>query len=329
MAKYKLAISIPTYERPECISELVDYMIDEAEKLNIGIYIFDGSEHNDDTQKALKKYKKYSCFNYIRHHGTVSKRHSEAIYKPDCEYILICRDRSVIKIDYWKIILKLLEDNYEAILLLAFDNPEQDHVKLYTNPHKLIQDFIPSMTFFGSYVVKKAFLRNIEYTNEDYMTNFALLYKFFDAAASTQNFKALYLPFNYNQNYFHIKSDSNIYRFTGNQYFEIWAKNWVGMIDALPDFYNIDKNKLKLIRSRDVWSFFYFVRECKHGSITFKDLCNYKKYIQQVTKIPWFIMVTLSILPRWIAHILCETIRPIYKYKKEKLIQKLKKRENG
>ena len=55
MAKYKLAISIPTYERPDCITDLIDYMIDEAERLNVGIYIFDGSEKNDDTEIAYKK----------------------------------------------------------------------------------------------------------------------------------------------------------------------------------------------------------------------------------------------------------------------------------
>ncbi len=322
MAKYKLAISIPTYERPDCISELVDYMIDEAEKLNIGIYVFDGSEHNDDTQNACKKYERYNCFNYIRHKGTVAVRHCEAIYKPDCEYLWITRDRTILKTEYWPMLLNLFQEQYD--LYMIGDNPIEDHVKIYTNPKKLLTDFCFNLTFFGSSIVKKSFLKNISYTNEDFLTNFPMVYKIFSSACETPNFKALYLPFRLSKSYLHIHEELRAEHLIGKNFLETWAKNWSNFIDNLPEYYNDVKQEMKLYTCRDLrlWSFFGYLNLCRRSNIKLKDIFEYKKYIKQVTNIPWFIIVILAAMPSIIPHIIREIIRPflrVYYHRKHRL----------
>lgn len=323
MAKYKLAISIPTYERPDCITDLVDYMIDEAERLNVGIYVFDGSEKTDDTEVACKKYEKYNCFNYIRHSGTIGKRHVEAIYRPDCEYLWLTRDRTILKKEFWPIVINLFELQYDIIILGAIANPEYDHVRLYTNPKELIKEFVCSMTYLGSYLVKKSFLRDIEYTNDDYMTNFPLISKVFASAIETQNFKALYMPLGVTKGFANFHNNFTSPNLLGTTRLEVWSKNWVGMIEALPAEYDSEKNHLKLIRSRDVWSFFEYVKFCSYGNFSVKDLYEYKKYIVQVSNIPWGVMVFLAAMPCWFNHIIREIIRPINRIFRDRLIKNL------
>lgn len=324
MAKYKLAISIPTYERPECISELIDYMIDEAEQLNVGIYVFDGSEKND-AENMCKKYEKYRCFNYIRHSGTIAKRHCEAIYKPDCEYLWFCRDRSILKIEFWSLVIKLLDEKLDILLLGALDNPEQDHVKYYCNPQELMNDFFCSMVYFGSYIIKKSFLINIDYTVDNYMESFPLLSRFFHSASERSNFKALYVPFGVLNGYIHIHTELSSPHLYGKNFTHTWAKNWVEMIDDLPKIYNPDKENLKMLRNRDIWGFYNILTMFRKKTLNLNDLQEYKTYIKQVTKTPWYVIVFMSHLPCWVLHIIREITRPIYRYNKEKFIKKLKK----
>lgn len=320
MAKYKLAISIPTYERPDCIKEIVDYMIVKAERLNVGIYVFDGSEQNNETYEICKKYEKYRCFNYIKHSGTIAKRHCEAIYKPDCEYLWLTRDRTILKTDFWPILLCLLQQQKD--LYVIADLPSQDHIKLYTDPVELIFDFGKVMTFFGSYLVKKSFLQNIEESNESYLRNFPLVYKVFASAASaTSNFSALYLPFRLNKNYFTIQTKFGHPCMHNIEFLETWAKNWVLFIDNLPPFYNAYKTRLKMMRKDDLWSFFYFLTLRKKREFNLKEFLKYKQHIIQVTKIPWIVMVILLILPHFVAHFIRELCRPferIVRHKRER-----------
>lgn len=307
MAKYKLAISIPTYERPDCITDLVNYMIDEAELLNVGIYVFDGSE-NDDTETACKKYEKYSCFNYIRHNGTVGKRHVEAIYMPDCEYLWLTRDRTILRTEFWSTLINLFEDNRD--LYIIADWPTENHLKLYNDPKELINDFGRVMTFFGSFIVKKSFLKNIEETNDSYLYNFPLMYKVFVSAAEKKDFSALYIPCLLKSNYYDINKELGHPCLIGRNFLDIWAKRWVLMFDNLPSFYEADKVKLKMMRSNDFWSFFSILEHCCKKDFTLKEILEYKKYIKQVTNVPFEVMVVLAVLPVFINVLLRELIRP-------------------
>lgn len=322
MAKYQLAISIPTYERPDCITTLVDYMIEEAERLNVGIYIFDGSEKNNDTEKAWKKYEKYNCFNYIHHQGTVGKRHVEAIYKPDCEYLWLTRDRTILKTEYWPLLLNLFKEKYD--LYMIGDNPIEDHVKIYTNPKKLLLDFCFNLTFFGSSIVKKAFLKDISYTNNDFLTNFPMVYKIFSSAAETQNFKALYLPFRLTKSYLHVFEEIRADHLIGESFLKTWAENWSKFVDNLPEYYNDVKKEMKLYVCRDLrlWSFFGYLNLCRRSNLKLKDIYKYKKYIKQVTNIPWFVIIIFAALPSFVTHAIREIIRPflrIYYHRKHRL----------
>lgn len=324
MAKYKLAISIPTYERPDCVTGLVDYMIEEAERLNVGIYVFDGSE-KDDTENVCKKYEKYNCFNYVRHSGTVAKRHGEAIWKPDCDYLFLTRDRTVLKLEFWPLLLKVLEEQCDVYLLMAFDNPEQDHIKYYTNPKELAFDLIRSMTYFGSFVVKRDFLRNIKETNETYLSNFPLVYKVLDSAAYKSDFKALYLPFGGHKGFCQLFEEIESDHRQGKVFLEVWGKCWACFIENLPNYYNDCKAKLILDRSCDHWSFLHFLTLCRKGTLSPKLLKEYKEYIVKVTKVPWWVMISFAYMPTFIPHTLREIIRPFVRLYRAKKTEKARK----
>ena len=156
------------------------------------------------------------------------------------------------------------------------------------------------------------------------MSNFPLISKIFHSAANKNDFKALYIPFGATKGYINIHSEIIPNHLTGKNFLKTWAKNWVLMSDALPDIYAIDKDKIKMLRKRDIWGFFNILTMRSKNILRLKDLYEYKTYIKQVTPIPYCIIVILCCLPCFCSHIIREIIRPLNKYLKEKKITKIR-----
>lgn len=303
MSKYKLAISIPTYERPECVSELVDHIISEADKLNIGVYVFDGSI-SDETKKVCEKYKEYSCFNYIKQIGEMKERHWEAVIATDCEYLWVCRDRSIIKPEFYGIILQILEEKYDIFIVTDITNTISKRIHLINSPSELFKEYLLSMTFFGSYIIKKEILNNTDSNIEaKYYTYFALLSKVFKSIVKIKNFKALFIPFDNNYNRFVIP---NNIEYNSEQLFDIWGYSWIKMIDDLPTYYDELKEKAKHVRDVDYWKLENILDLRKHGSINLKSVLKNSAIVKQVSSTPLIVFIIVSLIPKFFA-------KPIYK----------------
>ena len=306
MAKYKLAISIPTYERPECISELIDQFINEAEKLNIGIYIFDGSI-SDETKKVCEKYKDYSCFNYIRQTGEIKERHWEAVTASDCDYLLNCRDRTIIKSEFFGIILRLLEENLDLYILGDSTYKFASKMHFLTSPCELFKEFFLPMTLFGSYIVRKDVLKATD-NNIDakYYKSFALLSKIFKAIPNIKDFKALFIPFDFKTNYYFIPKT---FSGTSESFFSIWGDDWVKMIDDLPPCYNEYKTKAK--QAREIGNILNLLDFRMNGSIDLKIVLKNKNIIKQISSTPLIVFILVALIPKKLTKPCIKIIKPI------------------
>ena len=309
MAKYKLAISIPTYERPDCIDLMLKEIIETTEKLNIGIYIFDGSPNNNETKNICEKYKEFTCLNYIKHSGDVKKRHWEAANIPDCEYLWICRDRSIIKSEFYGIILRLLEEKHDIYILTDITYNIAKKFHLIKSPSDLFKDYLLTMTLFGSYIVKKEILKaTSESIETKYYKSFALLAKIFQGIANKKDFKALYTPFDYKTNCFIVSNSGYL---TPEQLFDIWCDDWIGMIDDLPSCYDGYKKQAKHVRDIDFWKFYTLLDFRMHGSIDLSSVLKYRKTIKQVSSTPFFLFIFASIIPQKLVKPFVKIVKPI------------------
>ena len=308
MAKYKLAISIPTYDRANCIDLMLKEIIEITEELKIGVYIFDGSPNNE-TQNICDKYKNFSCLNYIKQTGEIKERHWEAAISPNCEYLLICRDRSIIKPEFYGILLRLLEENYDVYVLTVVDNSVEIKMHLINSPKYLFKDYLLSMSLFGSYIIKKEVLKT---TNENidakYYKSFALLAKVFQSIVNKKDFKALFIPFNLKKNYLIIPHTSYL---KPNQLFDIWGDDWIKMIDDLPSQYNDYKEKAKHARDIDYWKFYNLLELRKNGSIDLKSVLKNRKVIRQVASNPLIFFIFAGLLPQKLAKPFIKIFKPI------------------
>lgn len=308
MAKYKLAISIPTYDRADSIDLMLNEIINITEELKIGVYIFDGSP-NDETKKICEKYKNYTCLNYISHTGEAKKRHWEAAIIPDCDYLWICRDRSILKSEFYGIILRLLEENYDVMVIADIINNSDKKMHLMSSPCDLFKYYLLSMTLFGSYIVKKEILELVNKSIEaKYYKSFALLSKVFQGIAKKKDFKALNVPFDYKQNSFIIP---NTNRLTPEQLFDIWGDDWIKMIDDLPPCYNEYKEKAKHARDIDFWKFYSILDLRMHGSIDLKNVIKYHNVIKQVSSNPLLFFIFAGLIPQKLVKPFIKIFKPI------------------
>ena len=65
-----LSISIPTFNRPKLLNELLDNLCDQAMVRDVDINIFDNS-NNDDTKKLINNFSSFSNLSYFKNEKNI------------------------------------------------------------------------------------------------------------------------------------------------------------------------------------------------------------------------------------------------------------------
>lgn len=162
MSKYKLAISIITYERPKDIELMLANIADFTKKLNVGLYIFDGSKSND-TKDIVKTYKNsgYDNIEYLKYDNPDFLTRAHDMYDaPDSEYIWAIRDRMFFKdINVYKYLISLLKLNPTIVSLFHYDYSTP--VKFFYSKNEYVKKFIYSFQLLGSFIIEKKAVRYV------------------------------------------------------------------------------------------------------------------------------------------------------------------------
>lgn len=174
MSKYKLAISIITYERPKDIDLMLANIADFTKKLSIGIYIFDGSIKND-TEDVVKKYldNGFGNIEYKKYENPdLLLRTYDMFNVPDCEYLWPIRDRMFfMDINVYKYIITLFQLSPTVISVFHMDKPQLP-VNFFYSKNDYIKQFIYRFSYLGSYIIKKSEINYID--KSIYKKNFAI-----------------------------------------------------------------------------------------------------------------------------------------------------------
>lgn len=314
MNRFKLAFSFPTFNRPDCIGKILELIVEKTFKLDIGIYIFDGSE-NDETETIVKNYINQGFQNIVYKRYPVDQtrqRLLDLFLIPDCEYLLVARDRSIVLPEHYELILNTLKQNWDIYFL--FSSCQKNGISIYDSPVELFKDRFWDMSLYGSYIIKKSLLDKInkEITPQPFHSDFALLDYSFRAIASKDNFTALVAPFS---KQFVVSDEHYISEaFGGDRLFLVWAKYWSDMIDDLPDIYEKYKKHVKKIVNSNTTlgiSFSWLCQRITIGRIPSKHVILYRRDISKVSNVPIIVILLLTILPRPVVEFIRLLWRPL------------------
>ena len=299
----KIAICVPTFNRPLVIRELILKCYRYFENLDYDLYIYDSSD-NDETWSVCKNLRLNYKFKYI--HADRKIHSNEKVYK-------IYQDHNLLEnynyIWVWSDSIRWSEDilykvkrteDYDLVILNHRDK-ENIGDKIYNNPQQIFEDLAWEMTLYGSTIVNTdRILRGVQwnkYENAFLLSeciNFSHICLYFERMMEVKNIKVLHYSIDSSEfTVSSLKEESGWY----NNIFFIWWECWYNAINKLDGYIN----KEYVIRKLGIMSGYFTVKGMlilrQKGKYSLKVFIKYLERINYVTDISFFKMFLMAIMP--------------------------------
>ena len=291
--KKKLAVIIPTANRPESIEYYLQTIIEKFDDYGIDFIVYDSS-NDKKTKDIVKKYQKkgYGCLKYERFDGeydgyAIDNKVIEA-YKSHYdryEYLWLMRDGLIINIPLCASkIYELMKNKYDVIVVDDYsrsyntDNP----VIEYTDCNEFFHDQIHQMTVLGLSIVRSSFVREIikeQPLNKTLNWGMWQPIAFYHYLAIHPTHTASLVSSLFLHNIMARKS-----AFWTRHLLWQWAERWYTMIDRLPAVYNRYKPVAWRIGMSDFHPFWpwFLVSARAYGGLTWEKYFQNRKYFPYV-----------------------------------------------
>lgn len=317
-----LAISIPTYNRPEMINFYLKTVYKKTFELGIGVYFYDSSP-NKKTENIIKSFqdKGYSNLHYVFLNKLAVEAYEFEINRmelmlsmPKSRYVWICGDKAVPNPSILDSVIKFLKLDYDIVLLSDRDE-KKIGFKSYNNHITFFGDVCWELGLLAGTIIKVKYFDNINprYVYEKYekYLSFVWIAFFFENMNNSERFRGLYVPIKYRL--FWGKAPEPYWADIGPV--EIFAWRWVNLIQNLPDSYN--KYKSSVQKDHGIYSgMFSFSGLCYFRSvnwINYKLFKRYKKELSEVTNININLILIICILPPKMANTIRNVSNRVYK----------------
>lgn len=328
MREIKLAICIPTYNRPEVIQELVEKIAPRYWQYGFDLYIYDSSE-NEQTEMVVQTWiNKYTKLHYVK---VDSKIHSNLkvynIFKEfsaslEYDYLWVCSDAISWSNHVLDSIDKCIQQGYDMIIP-NYRDVENLEDREYTDENALFLDCAWHMTLYGSTILKvSTMLQKVDWDEliEKYMVpeciNHSHVAFYFEKIKKLDHWRAIHLSF----------SDkdlilSSLRRVSGwrKETFYVWCYCWPTMINKLPDTY---RNKKEVIKKHGINSqilSYWNLKDLRKENVLDREIYHcYRKVWRQLTDVSPLAILLLSITPRSLCY-------DQYYYKELRLKKKIAK----
>lgn len=325
--KYKLAISICTKNRVHIVREVLRKMAKILRERDVGLYLFDESNHNN-LKQVIDNYRKcgydnihYFYYNPANYTGDERyrdvQRGSDYRVRPDAEYVWLCSDKSVPNREGLDMVLEQLDKGYDIIVYNALFR-KYGETKEYSNKLDFFRECTVALQMMSVPVLKHTLAK--EYTT-DRVKNCLEKNKYVDMEvilqkiAQLERFKALQICMGDNLysmllRFDRIVESNHIQSATTMYYF---VERVTNTILCLPNIYNKHKTTVMKSISGDTWfSLEGFARLRSGKGYHLKQCIKYLDKLKLVTDVPVVIIMGIAVLPPSLADILC---RLICKYK--------------
>lgn len=306
MSKKRLALIIPTYNRPQCVDYYLGKRLNQFAERNIDVIIFDSST-SEETKTTVQKYQKKGAKNLFYsyfHEEQIDIRSIDRKVYIACKKYAECYDYLWFSSDGTVFDIKGLWNELSAAMEVEADYIAVNHImaddfqrRQYSDSRNFLCDYSWELTLIGANIIStkhllKAVRQYPVITGDDfwYWLPLACFHLF-----AYQKIKAIVLgnscPYEMNP----LRADP-FWKKNGDTIWQ-WAKIWPEAIDALPAYY--DDIKEIVIRSQEEHMHVFTIKSLlgmkASGQISFKDVVRYKTYLVRVTEtsILWFYVITL------------------------------------
>ena len=250
----KLAICVPTYERPDVIEELLLKSLKTYSENNIDVFIYDSSP-NERTKDVVWDYQsRFDNLSYVHIDSAVHsnmkvyKIFQEFEKRQDNEYLWVCSDSIRWAEDIIKRICELIEEHYDFVIV-NYRDVEKIGTKVFTDKNLLFRDCAWHMTLYGATIVRtETVLKNADWDGliAKYMIpdriNHSHVALYFEQINKMPAFQAFHLSVSKEK-----LSASTLKKIPGwhHDTFYVWGTCWPSMIKALPAEYLCKKEVIK------------------------------------------------------------------------------------
>lgn len=303
----KLAICVPTYNRPNVVQEFIAKCLSMYQKYGIDVYIYDSSEGTETEEIVEKNISVYSNLSYIHMDSSVHSNmkvyniyqhfQNGALYK----YIWVCSD----SIRWAEAVIKAVSENLEKeydMLVVNYRDVENIGTRVYDDKNEFFVDCGWHMTLYGAAIIKiETVLKNVDW---EYMIarytiperiNHSHVALYFEQLSKMASFKILHMSVESNQ-----LVPSTLKRKSGwyDQTFFVWCTCWPSAINALPDCY---QNKEVVIKKSNVYSKVLGLNnivDLRDANIySLKVYKQYKREWKNLTNVNQAILFLVAIMP--------------------------------
>lgn len=312
-----LSICIPTYNRADCLDQVLSKMLPICMQEQIHICISDNASP-DSTQEVVCKYeKKYPIIHYHRHTSNIgSDDNFEYVLKmPNTRYRWLMSDTCYIdSID--SVLHDLTEGDYDGYILNGGDGTR--HMLLpkqktyYTDSRLLMRDIGWHLTWISCMIYNERLINKLDfkrYKNSSFNQT-ALM---FDPTAS-QECKICFNP-NLTVKNLIINKES------GWQYhvFDVMYKQWYLLVMSLPLYYPYEI-KMKCIRDNAnkaaLLSKFFHIKRRSEGKWSIMDVYKNRFFIRQSDG-GYFFLLFIGICPKFLLKAIVQPLSSLISYLKE------------
>ena len=293
----KLAISIPTFNNPDYIRDILEDELPHYKRNNIYLYIMDSSE-NDETKNLVTNYQNGSSNLYYFRlpTDTHSNRKVYMVYKMagneiPCDYIWMRSDATRASRTLLNALPFYLQRKYDFIVT-SYEGAYPKGIWETSSPQAIFDEYCWRLCLYGSAIinVKRMLLTadwdhlEKKYLREDRI-NFSHTTFYFEQMLRADAFHALIMGMPLTLYHLTPKKEKSSWH---RDIFKMWLEIWPNAIEALPDYY-IRKQEAIRDFCRNVQYYYMPMlrRLAADGILTPQILEKYKTRILKYTSVPW------------------------------------------
>lgn len=282
----KMAVCILTYDRDDLITEFLKTQVELYEQFEVDVWIYDSNE-NHVCGKTIKEYiKLYSNLYYVEVNSNLhSNKKALQIIKgygrtKKYDYIWFTQDAFRIEQDELESIIEIVQNDFD-IITIANDDSKCLSSKEYYDVREYFKDSAWKLTGYGNCILKtSSMIDNADWDKiekkylVDTCINYAHVGYYFEQLLLIEQPKMFYKHVNYGKYYMSKlkKQPSWI-----ENVFHIICEVWVGLIDKLPDYYDVYKKEVIKSLCIDA-NFFSFRKFIYYRKLDIYNMDIYNKY---------------------------------------------------
>lgn len=314
----QLAISIPTYNQPEMMQEMMLRCLPVYRELEIDIYVFDSSP-GKETETILQQYQAENKNLYYRRlpadthsNRKVLDAYREIIGLGKYEYLWLCPDYIQLTRQGTECVLSACSKGYD-ICVLNYRDVEHIGEKVYTDINTFFLDCAWHMSSYMATVIRMSSFADVEwetfyrrYTTPKRISHSHVAF-YFEQLAKLPHAAAVHIPLSSA----HMRVSS--YRKESmwkKDIFPVWCEYWPDMIYALPENYSFKKEAVKKLGvNTGMFGWKNFISLRKEKIYDRNVYRTYQKEWKNMTNVPPLCLYLLACMPAGLAGTLQRTGR--------------------